>query len=52
MQSFNPNIIGGIEIGILLSVFLHGIATVQTYIYFRNFRQDSKVLRSVVRMAY
>jgi len=52
MPSFNPNIIGGVEIGIILSIFLHGMVTVQAYIYFRNFPRDSKSLKSVVAVLW
>ncbi|KAF9468249.1 hypothetical protein BDZ94DRAFT_1154223 [Collybia nuda] len=40
--------IGAVEIGILISTFLYGIATVQTYIYFRESTRDPRWLRAMV----
>lgn len=40
---------GVIEIGILISTFLYGIATVQTFIYFHDSARDPRWLKGMVR---
>lgn len=40
---------GVIEIGILISIFLYGIATVQTFIYFHDSARDPRWLKGMVR---
>ncbi|EED85479.1 predicted protein [Postia placenta Mad-698-R] len=39
---------GAVEVGILISVFLYGVATVQAYIYIRSSAQDPLWLRLLV----
>ncbi|KAF7355527.1 hypothetical protein MSAN_01469700 [Mycena sanguinolenta] len=47
--SFNPSVtIGALEIGVLVSYVLFGITTVQTYIYFTRFPDDSLKLKAFV----
>jgi len=50
MPEFNPNVIGGLEIGVLLATLLYGMGTVQTYLYYRNFPKDSRRMKTTVRM--
>jgi hypothetical protein len=40
---------GVIEVGILISTFLYGITTVQTYVYFRASRHDPLWLKTLVK---
>lgn len=40
---------GVIEVGILISIFLHGVASLQVYIFFRGSRLDSLWLKTLVR---
>lgn len=40
---------GAIEIGVIISVFMFGIATVQAYIYARSSEQDTLALKMLVR---
>ncbi|KAJ7248658.1 hypothetical protein C8J57DRAFT_715118 [Mycena rebaudengoi] len=44
--------LGAIENGTLLGVFLFGIETLQTFHYYRNFSQDSKLLKAVVGVVW
>lgn len=52
MSEALPNLaptLGAVVIGIIIAVFLCGILTLQTWIYFRTFLNDSKILKGVVR---
>ncbi|KAH9918664.1 uncharacterized protein B0H18DRAFT_882644 [Fomitopsis serialis] len=42
---------GAVEVGIVISTFLYGIATVQAYIYSRSNHQDPLWLKSLVRFS-
>ncbi|KAJ7265712.1 hypothetical protein C8J57DRAFT_1718314 [Mycena rebaudengoi] len=44
--------LGVIESGTLLGVFLFGIETLQTFHYYRNFSQDSKLLKAAVGLVW
>jgi hypothetical protein len=48
MPSFNPNVIGAVEIGVLVSVLFHGIFSIQAYHYFSNFPNDAWGLKLTV----
>jgi hypothetical protein len=51
--TFNPHAtIGALEIGVLLSAFLFGIVTVQTFMYFKKFPNDTWMLKLLVRDKY
>jgi hypothetical protein len=50
-RDLSPSL-GAIENGTLLGVFLFGIETLQTFHYYRNFSQDSKLLKAVVRRGW
>lgn len=41
--------VGALEIGSLFSVFLFGIETLQTHLYFQTFKDDKWRLKSLVR---
>ncbi|KAJ3804622.1 hypothetical protein F5876DRAFT_70477 [Lentinula aff. lateritia] len=43
----NPTI-GALEIGVIISSFLLGVVTIQTYIYFRQFPKDPKTTKVLV----
>ncbi|KAJ3858910.1 hypothetical protein EV359DRAFT_68620 [Lentinula novae-zelandiae] len=43
----NPTI-GALEIGVIISSFLLGVVTIQTYIYFRRFPKDPKTTKVLV----
>ncbi|KAF9075135.1 hypothetical protein BDP27DRAFT_34540 [Rhodocollybia butyracea] len=40
--------LGAFLVGVIISLFLNGLFTLQIYIYFRLFQSDSRVLRSTV----
>lgn len=42
---------GALEIGVMISMFLFGAVTVQTYNYYGLFPEDSKGLKSMVSLA-
>ncbi|TFK67109.1 hypothetical protein BDN72DRAFT_843485 [Pluteus cervinus] len=44
--------IGALEIGVFMSTFLFGIATVQAYIYYRRFPKDGWLIKSLVGMIW
>jgi hypothetical protein len=51
--AFNPHAtIGALEIGVLLSSFLFGIVTVQTFMYFKKFPNDTWMLKLLVRTTH
>ncbi|KAF7353298.1 hypothetical protein MSAN_01517800 [Mycena sanguinolenta] len=46
--SFNPNpTLGALQIGVLVSAVLFGVATMQTYIYFTRFPEDSRKMKAL-----
>ncbi|KII83933.1 hypothetical protein PLICRDRAFT_179967 [Plicaturopsis crispa FD-325 SS-3] len=47
MGAFDASL-GALEIGILISIFLFGMVTVQTYIYYRNFAEDPRWMKVMV----
>ncbi|KAJ8517659.1 hypothetical protein ONZ45_g5177 [Pleurotus djamor] len=51
MQALDPTV-GAVEVGILLSTFLSGFATIQTYEYFSNYCGDSKRLKVYTSMIW
>jgi len=52
MPEFNPNVIGGLEIGVLLATLLYGMGTVQTYLYYRNFPKDSRRMKTTIAVIW
>lgn len=53
LGGFQPAmILGALEIGTLISAFLFGLLTLQTYIYYRKFEHDTQVIRALVRVNY
>jgi hypothetical protein len=40
--------IGTLEIGSFISVFLFGVVTVQTHMYYRRFPEDRRILKALV----
>ncbi|KAJ7857286.1 hypothetical protein B0H14DRAFT_3864767 [Mycena olivaceomarginata] len=53
LTSFNPHlIIGASEIGVLISYALFGVTTVQAYIYYGRFPNDSLKLKALVTFVW
>jgi hypothetical protein len=48
MADFDPNVLGAYEIGVLVSVLLHGTFSLQIYHYFANFPNDPQGLKLTV----
>ncbi|KAJ7760342.1 hypothetical protein B0H16DRAFT_1532009 [Mycena metata] len=44
--------LGAMEIGAILGAFLFGIETLQTFNYYRQFREDSKILKATVAVIW
>jgi len=50
---FNPNpTFGALLIGVLISMFLFGLVTMQTFTYFRAFEKDRKYLKGLVGLVW
>lgn len=47
-QSFDPRIMGVIELGSVMTIMLHGAIWTQVYSYHRQFPKDPLLLKSVV----
>ncbi|KAJ7336267.1 hypothetical protein DFH08DRAFT_878289 [Mycena albidolilacea] len=53
LTSFNPHLIlGACEIGVLISYALFGVTTVQAYIYYGRFPNDSSKLKALVTFVW
>ncbi|KAI6045440.1 hypothetical protein EDC04DRAFT_2635548 [Pisolithus marmoratus] len=50
--SLAQRIQGPFFIGLTINVFLHGVATVQVYLYFTNYKSDALWLRSLIVILY
>lgn len=44
------NTFGALEIGVTVSVFLFGVATLQTHVYFTRFPDDRRYFKALVRV--
>ncbi|KAF8162167.1 hypothetical protein K438DRAFT_1985292 [Mycena galopus ATCC 62051] len=51
--SFNPNpTLGAFQIGVLISYVLFGMTTMQVYIYYRRFPEDSRILKTLTAFVW
>ncbi|KAJ6460381.1 hypothetical protein C8R47DRAFT_126346 [Mycena vitilis] len=48
----NPNLLGGIEIAAVVAVILLGMVTVQIYVYYVNFRYDSRIIKTLIAIVW
>lgn len=48
MAPSETNVLGAITIGVLIDIFLQGIATTQLYTYYSRFPKDLRLLKAVV----
>ncbi|KAJ7094371.1 hypothetical protein C8R44DRAFT_684663 [Mycena epipterygia] len=44
--------LGALEIGVVLATFLHGIQTLQTFNYYRDFSQDRRIVKIMVGVVW
>ncbi|KAJ7260516.1 hypothetical protein B0H12DRAFT_1107675 [Mycena haematopus] len=53
VASFDPNTtLGSLQIGVLVSCVLFGVATMQCYIYFTRFPEDSRTLKALTAFVW